>query len=272
MAHCASVGYGDYDHAAFWFGLEPVALEFARTADVLFLGNSRMQVGFSAATLTDWFSALPARHYLLGFVYENYIFEEKLLRKLTPHARAYVISLDYFFQQSESVAAKTVMYDPGARGRNQRKRLWQLVHRPVCEILSAICGDQYVVFRSRSTGVWFADGGDLPGAAVSEEEGRDERAVTDEPVSARGFLSRLSVPPECVILTIVPTVGTRRATANGIADAIGMNLVAPKLNGLHTFDGSHLDRPSAERWSRAFVEAAGPRIRNCLNRPSGKSS
>jgi hypothetical protein len=40
--------------------------------------------------------------------------------------------------------------------------------------------------------------------------------------------------------------------------------VAPELEGLSTSDGYHLDRVSADRWARAFLEAAGPEIRSCL--------
>jgi hypothetical protein len=38
------------------------------------------------------------------------------------------------------------------------------------------------------------------------------------------------------------------------------------------FDHAHLDRPSAERWSRAFLEAAGPQIRECLNHGASASA
>ena len=67
-------------------------------------------------------------------------------------------------------------------------------------------------------------------------------------------------------LTIVPTVETRRAEAQAIAAAAGVVLVAPDVPGLQTFDGSHLDAASAERWSLAFLDAAGPRLRDCLRR------
>jgi hypothetical protein len=56
------------------------------------------------------------------------------------------------------------------------------------------------------------------------------------------------------------------ATAKAVADALGVNLIAPTLRGLMTFDSSHLDEPSRERWSAAFVEAAGPQIQACLEK------
>ena len=61
LGYCQGSAYGDYDHGAVWFGLEPGVREAAAAADVLFLGNSRMQFGFSAPALGQWFAEAPAR-------------------------------------------------------------------------------------------------------------------------------------------------------------------------------------------------------------------
>ena len=67
LGYCQGSVYGDYDHGAVWFGLEPGVREAAAAADVLFLGNSRLQFGFSAPALGQWFEDAGARYYLLGF-------------------------------------------------------------------------------------------------------------------------------------------------------------------------------------------------------------
>src|SRR5690242_16280065 len=58
LAYCHAPGYGDYEHGAFWFGLEPGATTFAVRANVLFLGDSRMQHAFSTRATAEWFSSL----------------------------------------------------------------------------------------------------------------------------------------------------------------------------------------------------------------------
>jgi hypothetical protein len=78
------------------------------------------------------------------------------------------------------------------------------------------------------------------------------------------FLSQLPVDRRCVLLTIAPYNATKKAEATALASALKLDLLVPPLDGLQTFDGSHLDPPSAERWSQAFLQAAGPRIRECL--------
>jgi hypothetical protein len=72
------------------------------------------------------------------------------------------------------------------------------------------------------------------------------------------------VDRSCVIFTIVPTVETKRAEASAIAAKVGQELLSPQVDGLSTFDGSHLDEASAERWSKAFLQEVGPRIRACV--------
>jgi hypothetical protein len=264
-AYCQATKYGDYDHGAFWFDLEPSASEAATNAEVLFLGNSRMQFGFSAGATDEWFSSLSAHYYLLGFSHNgNYTFEAPLLRKLGARAKAYVINVDLFFEDVESRPVRTVMRDRSARARYEQKRMWQHIHRPICTTLSTLCRNEMAFFRSRETGAWRATGGDFEGSRVSYDESIDDQVLEAYTAAGSVFLQGLPASRDCVMLTIVPNVGTALGTAKAVADALGLSLLAPELDGLNTFDGSHLDRQSAERWSTAFMQAAAPRIRRCL--------
>ena len=164
IAYCGAGSYADYEHGAFWFDLEPSAQAFAKNADVLFVGDSRLQVGFSTAATANWFSAASTRYYLLGFAYfENMVFAEGLLRRIQPKARVYVINVDGFFERSETPPVKTILHDPEARHRYEVKRLWQRVHEPVCRYLPKICKHGLVWFRSRETGAYAKPPGE-PGA------------------------------------------------------------------------------------------------------------
>ena len=103
---------------------------------------------------------------------------------------------------------------------------------------------------------------------ASYDEQIDEHAIDDSIAIGRTFLSELPVKRECVILTVVPTVGTKLRVANAIASGLGKTLVVPEhVDGLQTREGVHLDQASAERWSEAFFIAAGPQIKKCLEAP-----
>jgi len=266
LAYCNVASYADYEHGAFQFGLEPSAVDFTKKAEVLFLGNSRLQVAFSTAATSDWFSAASARYYLLGFGYfENVVFVEGILCRIQPHAKVYVINVDDFFAQWETPPAKTVLHDPEAQNRYETKRLWQRIHEPVCKRFPALCGNSLVVFRSRETGAYTRRAIKQQITPVSYDQLVDPDVVKSHTASAIDFLSHLPVDRKCVIFTMVPTVGTKTGNVNAIAAALGDDLITPDIPaGLQTFDGSHLDQASAERWSQAFFETAGTRIRSCL--------
>ena len=152
LGYCGATSYGDYDHGAIWYGLEPAANAAAAKARVLFIGNSRLQFGLSSPATADWFSSASESYYLLGFShFENYTFEFPLLQRLHPSAKVYVVNIDSFFEPSETGPGKTVMRDESAKGRYEEKRKWQRIHKMVCTAFPSACGQDEAFFRSRAT-------------------------------------------------------------------------------------------------------------------------
>jgi hypothetical protein len=265
LGYCGATSYGDYDHGAIWFGLEPAANAAAANAQVLFIGNSRVQFGLSTKATADWFSSLSTSYYLLGFSHlENYTFEAPLLQELRPRAKVYVINIDSFFEQAETGPGKTVMRDESAKTRYEQKRQWQRIHKAICTRFEAACGHEAAIFRSRPAGTWVELGGQFTSEPVSYDENIDQKVLASYTALGNEFLPNLSADRACTILTVVPTVKTGFGTAKAVAAALGLNLVAPRPPGLITFDHLHLNPESAQRWSTAFLEEAGPQIRKCL--------
>ena len=267
LAYCQAMKYGDYDYGAFWFDLEPEATAAARTAEVLFMGNSRMEFGLSSEAISNWFSSRAISYYLLGFSYDgNYHFEAPLLGKLDPQAKVYVINIDLFFGDYLSPPLMTIRGDPNAKARFEEKRGWQRIHKALCGPLPAICGDEVAFFRSRRTGDWIVQGGQFESGSVSYDDRVDEDVLKAYTEAGTEFISNLPVERDCVMLTMIPKRETGNETMRAVAAALGVNLFAPELEGLTLFDGSHLDRESSERWSKAFIEAAGSQIETCLDK------
>lgn len=267
LAYCHANHYGDYDHGAFWFGLEPKIRDSVRTANVLFLGNSRLQFGFTSDATREWFASNTASYYLMGFAYwENYLFEQQLLRRLQPQAKVYVINIDTFFENSETPPAQILMHGSDATDRYNSKRSWQRIHAQVCGRLPVACGSDQAFFRSRTTGGYFLEGGRVTNVPVAYDDNVDQKMAHDYIERGNRFLATLPVERQCVLLTMVPSAHTPIGTARVIADALGAKLIAPEPDDVNTFDKSHMDRASAEIWSKDFFEAAGPRIRRCLGK------
>jgi len=278
LAFCPAAGYGDYEHGAFYFNLVPQASTFASNADVMFLGDSHVQHAFSTDVTAQWFTSASTHYYLLGFAFgENVTFTEQLLREVKPKAKVYVIPVD-FFARAETAPAKEILHDWTASLRYRVKRAWQFVHKTVCGRVAALCGKSPALFRSYETGTYQLnlDGvgaRNFKSSPVVYDHDINQEKVAAYTMSARAFLSGLAVERDCIILTRVPTVRANAfvyassiETAGAVANALGLALVAPELDGLQTFDGSHLDPPSAERWSNAFFEAANSQMRKCLSR------
>lgn len=268
LGYCQARGYGDYDHGAVWFGLEPGVREFPSAADVLFVGNSRMQFGFSASALQHWFTDKGFRFYLLGFSHEeNATFIAPLLQALRPKARAYVINVDEFFVDRMSPPGRDlIVAESGARARYVEKRNWQRVHRSICSWFSRLCGNEISFYRKRDTGEWRLDGSrGLKPSGMDADLPVDQERVARENDRAKRFIAALPVDRRCVFLTYVPTRQNERATAAALASALDLELISPEITGLQTFDGSHLDRESAQKFVSAFLETGGPRLLECLN-------
>jgi hypothetical protein len=266
LTYCGTSHYGDYDHGAFWFGLEPTAQQRAANADVLVLGNSRIQMALSSRATDEWFSSISRSYFLLGFMYdEPMTFSGEILDRLKPKARFYVINLDHFFRAARSEPAQFIASDGEALSQYQAKRRWQAVHRRVCGKIPALCGKTEAWFRSTDTGAFVIRNHELMPAKVKDETNLDERDLRDQVAVAGPFLAGLGVPRNCIVFTVAPYSETPVAAAAAISTALGIPLVMPRLDGLATLDGSHLDAANAERWSAEFLRLAGPQLKGCLD-------
>jgi hypothetical protein len=273
LTDCNARAYGDYDHGAFWFGLEREAQRAAAEAQVLLLGNSRLQFAFSDVATSNWFARSGISYYLLGFSNsENTVFFSPMLTKIRARPKVYVINVDRFFDDRISPPMEQILRDPTVEERYRDKQKWQSVHRLVCTSFSVLCGTAVAVYRDRTTGRWVRDGtGSVRAAAVSDDNSSGVETWNRYARLGEEFIERLPVERSCIILTIVPTVHTRRAEAEAIASRLGLDLFAPDVDGLRTFDGSHLDRASAERWSAAFLREVGAKIRACVGQAQSPS-
>lgn len=266
LAYCNSSSYGDYDHGAVWFNFEPETRERAAAAQVLFLGSSRMEFAFSTVAAEQWFAAHGLTYYLLGFSHtENVVFVAPLLEMIEPRASAYVINVDGFFDDRPTDPAAAIQGGDDLQSRYHRKRVWQSVHRATCSALPALCGDRYAFFRARGTGTWTFHGTDSAVPGGIGDAPLEDRAVASRRIAiAEEFVAKLPVERGCIVFTVAPWAATPREEAETIAAALGVQLLAPRGEGLHTFDGSHLDDTSAEVWSRHFFMLAGGTIERCV--------
>jgi hypothetical protein len=273
---CNVTDFGDYDHGAFWFGLEPTAIKAATQATVLFVGNSRMQFALSTGELDSWFRTRAVDYYLLGFSHhDNFLFFGPLLQKMRPDAEMYVINVDNFFENKLSGPANSLMNEPESRNRYKQKFYWQKLHERICGTVSRLCGNGFSFIRKRTTGAWLFQGANFLAQANFSDQpvvydwSVDSIVLGNYEIRAKEFLAAVAIEPICVVLTNMPNSDTSAGTAKALAERLGLPLVAPEMEGLTTFDGSHLDPDSAARWSYVFIKALGPHVEQCLQGRAG---
>jgi hypothetical protein len=71
ISTCGERRFGDYEHDAFWFGLERSALANLKAADVVFTGSSRTMFAFSTSEVRSYFAGRGLRQFNLGFGFEE---------------------------------------------------------------------------------------------------------------------------------------------------------------------------------------------------------
>ena len=282
LANCSSKFFGDYEHGAYYLGLEPEAIAYLRQAKVLFLGNSRAQFAFSADTVKAYFDNDSVSHYVLAFNAEQAWFAQALISKEQLSPKVLVIVADPFFSRYWlSPPAVAVM----GQGQSfwQRFAVWQdylmkkvlirIRSRAICRLGSFVCPKtNWDLYRSFKDGAWLwghgkgTFGGNLPEIPIEPARRKyyDKANASADLKFASEFLQSAHAEAKCVVLTVVPNSEVDADDyAREIGRLLGANTILPQLEGLTTFDGSHLSWPSAQRWSAALMREADPIIKSC---------
>ena len=278
IAYCSSPGFGDYEHGAYYYGLQPETLPHLREADVLFFGTSRAQLALSTEALSRFFERSTAKPYLLGFGYdEPGAFPLALVKKHHLKPDVIVILADPFFRDRTTghvrVSSKnwfrwrviTELYE------YTMKRGMIALGTTFCDLWPRSCSRTWaLVYRSSRDGTWqtfaFDDSKHAPITGPASITYTAAMAIADLPFAER-FIATTGVSRGCVVLSAAPSpLVNSDAYLTEIGRLLGVRVALPKLDGLTSFDGSHLSADSAERWSAALLREIGDTLESCAKR------
>jgi ferredoxin len=274
LAYCQSVRYGDYEHGALYYGLEPKVRESIRAAQVLFLGSSRLQAAFAANATREYFRARGIRYFVMGFGYGGAsAFEQPVMERSGASPKVIVINADPFFVQPNNLSEPAREAIKGGQGylwRLTTKMAFQRVQRIICRAVPLCPESEPSIFRSATDGQWNWIGPYIKEGEVPIDQEIKERLPQFEIERAKTigemFLNRIGLNRRCVVLTGIPTNGLNSTeVAKVLATALHTRFLAPKIDGIATVDRGHLNSRSAELWSAAFVEALTPIVNECLD-------
>jgi hypothetical protein len=275
LAYCSHPKFTDYEHGAYYLGLEPEATARLESAQVLVLGSSLAQMSFSTDATSSYFKERRLSYYLLGFGYnEGGRFSTAVLSRVSDRPSLYIIHAFAFFGNHLSTAAEAAMGDD-ATVQYLSKKLGAESARWICNLLRSWCGPYNSIYRNRDTGSW--DWVNTYSSASGTRPIPLHRPTAgvpspDEFTRAESFAASLKVPPECIIVTMTPNAEIDLSeNVRLIAEHIHARALIPQLDGLVTLDGWHLDKPSAERWSKAFLQQLDVAAGRCANFINGSS-
>jgi hypothetical protein len=294
LAYCTSEQYGDYEHGAYYFDLEPEAVENLRNAKVLFLGNSRNQFVFSTDEVKRYFEERSIPFYVMGFGYDELNeFARELIEKYSLRPKVLIIVSDPFFSSGLSLPASQIAGDFGARWqpylgqfrvfRHLRqvrtfmdyvtKKIFNTLHPIICNLHAQLCvSHSPTIYRSASDGSWIwrnifapAEYGQLPIDPARQAALPKESATADQE-NAKRLFAAARVPRDCIVLTVVPNSKIdAEPYALEMGRLLGVRVELPKLNGLATIDHSHLTWTSAQRWSGTLLRKIDTQIARCVS-------
>ena len=239
-----------------------------KAADVLFLGNSRVMLGFSRTELGTMFDRLGMHYYLLGFGHtEGDQFPLAIIRKFNLRPRFVVINADPFFvggvspfgrkvASMSTFDARKALFEGAAHDRFVSALRPLLPHWPD---LADGPVSRLPLYRARSDGAWLG-----PSAFAKTTPVREGVDAPPGPVPearlllAKQFKAEMDARGTQIILTCVPSPAADRRQAEEFARYLDVPLVDPHMDGLETFDRNHLTPESARRFTAAFVAAVEP--------------
>lgn len=273
MAYCTSPAFGDYEHGALFYNLEPGIEKNLPQSELLFLGDSQAQTGFSGQGLRSLLDREKVKYYILGFGYgESEGFIVELLKRWAAHPKVIVINIDPFFHGYFSQVGMDVLSRRFAvRMHYTTLQMFERFQRSFCSSLPALCPDTWTaVYRSANDGHWeWSIAWAYPPLQVKIDPAKqnriDDGSAAVYRAEALKFVEASGLRPECIVFTGVPN-GNQDSPymATKIGEGLGVRVITPKVDNLSTFDTAHLNFESADRWSAAFATELEPVIAHCI--------
>jgi len=253
-------GGAQLDHTYLWNDFAS-AVEGARTADVVFLGTSRMQFALPLHELRAFEKRTGLRAFSLALPFEAAPFPLEIMAKFDLRPRVAVAEVDGFFAPERTIHATRVVEAGwwGGLASVWEERLAALVWPVAGRVLPSfvIRRPARYLLRSSAYGAWLpVDWPHRHGSPTAALVGSPPEETVAHARAVRDTLARRGVQ---LVLTCVPTGfgGCSPAWTRALADAIGVPAVTPPIEGLWTTDFIHLCPLSGKRFARTLLREVG---------------
>jgi|GEM_PF-2643719 len=279
MTSCKALEVDRYAFGAIYSGVQKEAVKNAQNADVIIFGNSRTMRSFSAPSLDKMFRDKGLSYMVLaseGAGYKSAVLTTEKL-KLKPKILMVNNEIHYFDSISDGFR-EIVDFPEKYETRFRFFHNAQRVQKWVCgsgfkSLQSFYCsGRKSSIWRKTDTGQinYLIVGADIRQKPIVPP--RQERIFKREHVNhARELFGLENFKNTCRVLYLVNNPSAAPKLMDRVAEGIGAHAVYTDMEGLLTYDNSHMDRINSEKWAKEFVKELGPVLDQCIHDPSPTS-
>ena len=243
------------------------AIERARQADILIIGTSRTELGLDPDALAGFCAEHGVSIYnmALGFA-ESSVLPMEIIRRHDLRPRLLLVGYDAgkdlpFFTDATSPLAQKILHDgPWPELKYTYGSLWtRELQRAIWPLFPYYLGREApVIYRSWSTGAfsraafgWEPRGGQVFTTEPDDKTPEQRARETDR---ATQLVTEMQARGSTVMFAWIPAPRADPARARELAQQVGVPAIVPTLDHMSSFDGSHLDRDSARRYTAAMLD------------------
>ena len=272
MTDCYGISGTDrYTFGAIVLGTEKAAVESIRDADVIILGNSRTLRSFATTPVDEFFAARGLRYFILATEGTSFRGTIYTLNNVEMDPKILLVNNEIFFVDQIPEAFGELIQFPEKYetrfaffGAAQRLQRWSC-GRDVPVLTEFYCnGTNRPRWRSHRTGrvQWNLEAPPEQQKPITPRTG-GERVAGQKVEWANEFFDSIDITPSCTVLYNVTSPNTDTGLLVAMGKALRLQAVHAEVEGLQSYDNSHLDRPNSERWAEDFLPRLDRALRNC---------
>ena len=275
MTACSGIKVDRYAFGSIYLGSQKNAVKNAKNADVVVFGNSRTMRSFSTDAIDDYFKSKGLTYVIFAVEGASYASAQHTVEKLGLKPKIVMTNTEILYSNVVGAAFGDLVYFP-----DKYKTRFDFFHAAQ-SFQKWVCGSNFDYLKSiycegRTAGRWrSAITGRFKWELVAEPEknilfsARKEQSPPTGRLNTvlpngREFLGNSNFKESCHVLYIVNSPNSEPNLQSALAGELGALPIYTPFNDLRTYDKSHLDRPTSERWSAAFVKDLDPAIDRCL--------
>ena len=276
MTACAGIKVDRYAFGSIYLGSQKNAVKNAKTADVIIFGNSRTMRSFSTDAMDNYFKSKGLTYVIFAVEGASFASAQHTVNKLGLKPKIVMTNTEILYSNVVGAAFGDLVYFPDKyKTRFDFFHAAQSVQKWACQSGIKQLENYYCSGRTRA-GWRSAVTGRFKWELVAEPEKnvlitpRKENTPPDARLNtilpnAQEFLGNSNFNKSCHVLYIVNSPASEPKLQAALANAVNALPVYTPMTDLETYDNSHLDRPTSERWGEAFVKDLDPVLDKCLD-------